>query len=64
MSKKAPGPSASSLLALKRWRRKEAEEENAVLIGFLLVPVFRVQDAEGDPLEYESIQVPKRIAFS
>jgi hypothetical protein len=38
--------------------KEETQEEKIILTGFLLIPVFRVQDTEGDPLEYESIQVP------
>ena len=37
---------------------KESREEKLVLTGFLLVPVFRVQDTEGEPLDYEAVQVP------
>jgi hypothetical protein len=37
---------------------KESREEKLVLTGFLLVPVFRVQDTEGEPLDYEEVQVP------
>lgn len=38
--------------------KEETKEEAVLLTGFLLVPVFRVQDTEGDPLNYEAIQVP------
>jgi len=37
---------------------KESREEKQVLTGFLLVPVFRIQDTEGEPLDYEAVQVP------
>lgn len=37
---------------------EETQEEKNLLAGFLLVPVFRAQDTEGDPLDYEAIQVP------
>ena len=33
-------------------------EEKEVLVGFLLRPVFRYEDTEGEPLEYENIEVP------
>ena len=42
----------------KKVESKEGDEEKLVLSGFLLVPVFRMQDTEGEPLEYEAIQVP------
>jgi len=42
----------------KKVEGKEGDEEKLVLSGFLLAPVFRVQDTEGEPLEYEAIQVP------
>ncbi len=29
-----------------------------VLVGFLAVPVFRIEDTEGEPLSYESPRVP------
>jgi len=35
----------------------EAEEEE-VLSGFMARPVFRVENTEGDPLEYEQIELP------
>jgi hypothetical protein len=38
--------------------KKETQEEAVLLTGFLLVPVFRAQDTEGDSLDYDSIQVP------
>ena len=36
----------------------EAEEEE-VLAGFMGRPVFRVEDTDGEPLEYEQIELPK-----
>ena len=34
------------------------EEEEVVLKGFLARPVFRVEDTEGEPLEYEKLKLP------
>lgn len=41
--------------------KKEDEngEKDKQLVGFLLRPVFRVEDTEGDPLEYMEIQLPE-----
>ncbi len=41
--------------------KKEDEngEKDIQLVGFLLRPVFRVEDTEGDPIEYEDIQLPE-----
>lgn len=33
-------------------------EEETILRGFVCRPVFRVEDTEGDPLEYEQIKLP------
>jgi hypothetical protein len=38
--------------------KEHTQEEKIVLTGFLLISVFRVQDTEGDSLDYEAIQVP------
>ena len=35
----------------------EAEEEE-VLAGFMGKPVFRVEDTEGEPLDYEQLELP------
>ena len=45
----------------KKLSKEGSQEETAVLTGFLLVPVFRVQDTEGDPLNYEAIVVPEDL---
>ena len=38
---------------------KEEEDEKRILAGFLTIPVFRVEDTEGDPLDYERIELPE-----
>ena len=38
---------------------EEEEDEKRILAGFLAVPVFRVEDTEGDPLDYERIELPE-----
>jgi len=42
----------------KKVSREETQEETIRLIGFLLVPVFRAQDTDGEPLDYEAVEVP------
>lgn len=45
-----------------RFIKKQAEdekEEKLLLVGFLAVPVFRVEDTEGDPLDYQLIELPE-----
>lgn len=34
-------------------------KENGVLVGFMVRPVFRVQDTVGEPVEYAAIEVPE-----
>jgi len=36
----------------------EEIQEQQKLVGFLLIPVFRVEDTEGKPLSYELLEVP------
>jgi len=46
---------------LAPWIKKEEDEkgnEAEILKGFMAVPVFRVEDTEGDPLDYEQIEIP------
>lgn len=33
-------------------------QERQKVVGFLLIPVFRVEDTEGEPLTYEDLEVP------
>ena len=40
-------------------KQAEDEEETEVLAGFLAVPVFRVEDTEGEPLDYQNIELPE-----
>ena len=47
---------------LAPWIRKEDDgegKEKEILKGFMAVPVFRVEDTEGDLLDYEQIEVPE-----
>jgi hypothetical protein len=39
--------------------RSADEQEKQVLKGFMAGPVFRVEDTEGEPLEYESLELPE-----
>ncbi len=38
---------------------KEDHDEKSVLAGFISVPVFRFEDTEGSPLDYEEIKLPE-----
>ena len=37
----------------------EVGEKDSQLVGFMLRPVFRVEDTEGAPLDYQQIQLPE-----
>jgi hypothetical protein len=39
--------------------KNEDDEETAVLAGFMPKPVFRVEDTDGEPLDYEQIELPE-----
>ena len=54
------GSKAFTILA-PRFIKKDTEDQEeikTILVGFLAVPVFRVEDTEGDPLDYERIELP------
>jgi antirestriction protein ArdC len=55
------GAKAFSILAPRFIKKeKEKEEQNRiVLVGFLAVPVFRVEDTEGKALDYQQIGLPE-----
>jgi antirestriction protein ArdC len=38
---------------------EDGEEKKAVLVGFLAVPVFKVEDTEGEALDYQKIELPE-----
>ena len=53
--------SKAFIILAPRFVRKETEEKEepkTVLVGFLGVPVFRVEDTEGKPLDYQEIELP------
>jgi len=55
------GSKAFTILA-PRFIKKDTndqEETKTILIGFLSVPVFRVEDTEGKPLDYQKIELPE-----
>ena len=55
------GSKAFTILA-PRFTRKQTEDEGepkTILTGFLAVPVFRVEDTEGEPLDYQTIELPE-----
>ncbi|MFH1931923.1 MAG: antirestriction protein [Pseudomonadota bacterium] len=43
---------------IKKSEDQETGEEKQALIGFLARAVFRYQDTDGDPLDYEQIELP------
>ena len=43
---------------MKKSENEETGEEEIILRGFMARPVFRVEDTEGEPLDYEQIQLP------
>ena len=44
-----------------RFKKTETKEgdEKTLLIGFLTIPVFRVEDTQGEPLDYQQIALPE-----
>jgi len=50
-------------ILVPRMVKKETDEgeEKDVLIGFMCRPVFRVEDTEGEPLDYEPPKVPDNL---
>ena len=55
------GAKSFSILAPRfiKKQTEDKEEERIVLTGFLSVPVFRVEDTEGQPLDYQQIELPE-----
>ena len=54
--------SQSFTILAPRFIKKQSDDEEepeAILAGFLGVPVFRVEDTEGEPLDYEKIELPE-----
>jgi len=39
-------------------REKDEDDEEEKLLGFMARPVFRMEDTEGEPLDYEQIELP------
>lgn len=54
---------AKAIYILVPCLRKETDDETGedklVLLGFKPMPVFRVEDTEGTPLDYEKVQLPE-----
>ena len=55
------GSKAFTILAPRFIKKdtEDQEETKTILIGFLAVPVFRVEDTEGEPLDYQKIELPE-----
>jgi len=56
------GVKAVTILAPRFVKKKNAdaneEDKKKVLAGFLAVPVFRIEDTEGEPLNYQRLSLP------
>jgi antirestriction protein ArdC len=54
------GAQSFTILAPRFVKKQTGDEEEteSVLVGFLAVPVFRVEDTEGEPLDYQKIELP------
>ena len=55
------GAKSFTILA-PRFVKKQTENEEEtepILAGFLAVPVFKVEDTEGEPLDYQNIELPE-----
>ena len=55
------GSKSITILAPRFVRKQEEDEQEAksVLVGFLAVPVFRVEDTDGESLDYQKIELPE-----
>jgi len=53
------GSKATFILVPWLKNNKEEEEKKDVLIGFLSKPVFPVEFTDGEPLDYQQIELPK-----
>lgn len=53
------GTKAFHILAPRLKKKEEDGEEKTILKGFLSVPVFRLEDTEGEPLDYPELKIPK-----
>ena len=55
------GAKAFAILAPRFIKKetKEGENEKILLVGFLAIPVFRVEDTEGKPLDYQQLELPE-----
>jgi hypothetical protein len=54
--------SQSFTILAPRFAKKQTEDEEEpkpILAGFLAVPVFKVEDTEGEPLDYQKIELPQ-----
>jgi len=55
------GSKAFTILAPRfiKEQTEDQQEAKTILVGFLAVPVFRVEDTEGEPLDYQKIELPE-----
>ena len=55
------GAKSLTILAprLAKKQAEDGEEAEPVLTGFLAVPVFKVEDTDGEPLDYQKMELPE-----
>lgn len=53
------GVKAFLILAPRFIKKEEEGEEKIFLAGFLTIPVFKLEDTDGQPLSYQQIQLPE-----
>lgn len=52
------GTSAFHILGPRFGKKEENEDKAYFLTGFIAIPVFRVEDTDGEPLEYQELMPP------
>jgi antirestriction protein ArdC len=55
------GAKAFTILAPRfvKKQTEDKEDEKILLAGFLAIPIFRIEDTEGEPLDYQKIELPE-----
>jgi len=53
------GAKAITIFAPRFAREKNGDREDLILKGYLAVPVFRVEDTEGEPVDYQRLKIPE-----
>jgi len=53
------GAKAITIFAPRFAREKNGDREDLILKGYLAVSVFRVEDTEGEPVDYQRLKIPE-----